>query len=118
MSLGRRWQRSRPEPELRARVEALLAQSRAAASSGEGERSLELASSAHKLAQNDPAQHALAHAHMAWAYGVQRRPKGALGELRLGVLAPLSSLVRRASGFVPGEPNPPGILKTWRARRA
>lgn len=54
---------------------------------------------------------------MALGYGLQLRPLGLLGELRLGTLAPLASVVRRASGFVPGEPNPAGILKTWRARK-
>lgn len=117
MSLGRRWQHSRPDPALRAQVDALLAQSRQSALDREGERSYELASAAHILAQNDPVQHALSHAHMALGYGVQLRPKGLLGELKLGLLAPVASVVRRASGFVPGEANPAGILKTWRARK-
>ena len=118
MSFRLRWQRSRPDSALRAQVDGLLLQSRQAAMEGDGERSVELASAAHLLAQNGPGQHALAHAHMALGYGIQLRPRGALGELRLGLLAPVASVVRRASGFVPGEPNPPGILKTWRARRA
>lgn len=118
MNFRLRWQHSRPDSALRAQVDGLLQQARQAATRGEGERSFELASAAHKLAQNDPGQHALSHAHMALGYGVQLRPRGCLGELRLGLLAPLASVVRRASGFVPGEPNPPGILKTWRARKA
>jgi hypothetical protein len=117
MSFRRRWQTSRPDPALRGQVDALLEQSRTAARSGDGARSFELASSAHRMAQNDPGKHAFAHAHMALGYGIQGRLGGVLGELRLGLLAPMASVVRRASGFVPGEPNPAGILKTWRARR-
>lgn len=117
MSFRRRWQRSRPDPALREQVWALLAESRQAAREGDGVRSLSLASSAHRMAQNDPGQHALAHAHMALGYGLQLRPRGLLGELRLGALAPVASVVRRASGYVPGEPNPAGILKTWRGRK-
>ena len=115
--LSKRWRTSRPDPADASEASAVLAEARSAILLREGQRAHALATTAHGLSQNSPQRHALCHLHLSAAYLVQGRMGGTLGELRLGALAPIASLVRRASGFAPGQPNPAGILKTWRARR-
>lgn len=117
MSLRRRLARSRPRPDDLACARESLSRCRAALREGEGELAFDHATAAHLRLQNSPGLHAVAHLHLAASYLRQGRLGGTLGELRIGSLAPLASVVRRSAGYAPGEPNPAGILKTWRARR-
>jgi hypothetical protein len=70
---------------------------------------------AHEVAQNDPLLHAGAHLLAAlrpglWAVGRRQRLGALIG-------APVASLVRRAAGIGPAEPNPGSLRQTWAARR-
>lgn len=116
MELQHRWLAGRLPPPHSAQITHALVLSKRAAALGDAETARMLADQAHRMSQNDPYLHLRAHLGRARAFRAQGRAGGALGELRLATLAPLASVLRRVSGYAPGQDNPPSMWRTWSER--
>lgn len=81
------------------------------------DRAWEHIDAAHEATRNAGVLHAFAHGFRCVGMAARGRPKAALGEVPLLVMATPIAWTRRAAGVRNEEPGGQGVRTTWRGRR-